>query len=287
MRKINKIMMMTVAILLSLVLITSSVVSGTLAKYTTSSSSSDSARVAKWGVTVEASYGEEFHDVVTNKNETDEGKKVVITPNSDGIGVKITNLKLAPGDDFSDAIHFTITGKPETKVRIKITAAISFNDEKEDDTSDPKNNFYVDESIGGIKNRSFVPYGFTFGLYQSGVTPTFENSSIVKPGLPTGIGKNFVANIETVIQNVGGYTKNKPYFAHMDFAPNTDIVFTSKDGKVTSNEIYLGFYWPFEYENATDGITKAEFDDISTWLLKNRNPKFNITYTVTVEQAQE
>lgn len=96
MRKINKIMMMTVAILLSLVLITSSVVSGTLAKYTTSSSTSDSARVAKWGVTVEASYGEEFHDVVTNKNETDEGKKVVITPNSDGIGVKITNLKLAP-----------------------------------------------------------------------------------------------------------------------------------------------------------------------------------------------
>lgn len=54
MRKANKIMMMTVSILLCLVLITSSVMSSTLAKYvTTGNASSSTARVAKWGITVE------------------------------------------------------------------------------------------------------------------------------------------------------------------------------------------------------------------------------------------
>ena len=56
MKKSNKMLMMIVSILLTLVLITTSVLSGTLAKYTTSTSSSDRARVAKWGVVIEADY---------------------------------------------------------------------------------------------------------------------------------------------------------------------------------------------------------------------------------------
>ena len=52
MKKGNKILMIIVSLLLTLVLITTSVLSGTLAKYTTSSSSSDSARVAKWGADI-------------------------------------------------------------------------------------------------------------------------------------------------------------------------------------------------------------------------------------------
>lgn len=289
MRKINKIMMMTVAILLSLVLITSSVVSGTLAKYTTSSSASDSARVAKWGVTVEASYGETFRKVVNNENETVDERKVKITPAADGIGVTITNLRMAPGDDFSDAIRFSISGKPEVALRVNIAVEMSYiNDLSKDKTQDKKANFVVAESFGGLKaNTAFVPFGFTCGLSKDGVTPTYENSSIIAPGMGSTIGKTYAQNIDKKILVKGENTSKSPYGAYIDFAPNVDVELTAKDKSFTSNVVYMGFYWPFEYENAESGITKAEFNDISTWLLKNRNPEFNITYSVTIEQIKQ
>ena len=53
MRK-NKMMRLASSLLVA-VLITTSAISGTFAKYTTQDSASDSARVAKWGVTVMAS----------------------------------------------------------------------------------------------------------------------------------------------------------------------------------------------------------------------------------------
>ena len=159
MRKINKIMMMTVAILLSLVLITSSVVSGTLAKYTTSSSASDSARVAKWGVTVEAS-------------ETLPDGAATVSQSADGIGIEITSLPLAPGTEYPDAIHFKVDGDPEVAIRLKITVEASFENKANNSAS-----FVVPTEISGVpqkseKDQAVIPFGFTFGLLTDGKKPT-------------------------------------------------------------------------------------------------------------------
>ena len=72
MRKANKIMMMTVSILLCLVLITSSVMSSTLAKYvTTGTAQSSTARVAKWGVNVDIKVDETALSKVSSKATID------------------------------------------------------------------------------------------------------------------------------------------------------------------------------------------------------------------------
>ena len=58
----KNIMMRLSALLLVAVLLTTCVISGTFAKYVTTGTATDSARVAKWGVTVEAKLDDLFVD---------------------------------------------------------------------------------------------------------------------------------------------------------------------------------------------------------------------------------
>lgn len=110
----KKITTMRIAsILLIAVLMTTCAISGTFAKYVTSADATDTARVAKWGVTVTASSGTSFANTYTNANN--------------GITVKATDKVVAPGtssEEVDGDVKFTITGTPEvaTKVTIKFAA---------------------------------------------------------------------------------------------------------------------------------------------------------------------
>ena len=102
----KNVMMRVASALLVAVLMTTCAISGTFAKYTTSATGSDSARVAKWGVVVTAAgneaflYNYESGDVVSAVTEQD-----VVAPGTEGTlgGV-------------------SITGTPEVKVEITVTA---------------------------------------------------------------------------------------------------------------------------------------------------------------------
>lgn len=85
----KNVMMRVASIMLVLVLMSSSVISGTFAKYVTSGSATTSARVAKWGVTFEADTDKLF------KNEYN----YVTTPTglSSTYSVKATTKVVAPG----------------------------------------------------------------------------------------------------------------------------------------------------------------------------------------------
>lgn len=101
MRKINRIMISAVSALLCLVLITATGLSGTFAKYTTTSEAApESARVAKWGITV--------FDVGTGLSETYENENGVTLVNSGSTG----DLLIAPGTSGVLAA-VRITGTPE------------------------------------------------------------------------------------------------------------------------------------------------------------------------------
>jgi hypothetical protein len=66
--KKNKMMRLASALLV-LTLLTTSLISGTLAKYTTSGNASDTARVAKFGVVINTS-GSLFSDAYVKKEES-------------------------------------------------------------------------------------------------------------------------------------------------------------------------------------------------------------------------
>ena len=112
MRKINRIIMILVSVLLSLVLITSSVLSGTFAKYVTGekSVSSNTGTVASWGISVTT--GDHLEKQYT---EMDNGAFKV-----DTIG---TTDVIAPGTSGSLA-WFRVCGAPEVAYGIDFSGSI-------------------------------------------------------------------------------------------------------------------------------------------------------------------
>lgn len=93
------------AIILMLCLITTCVVGTTLAKYTTSGTGKDEARVAKWGVNITINGDKLFNNTYEN-------------PSASAVTVKATSDVVAPGT--SGSTTFSIEGKPEVSLKIKI-----------------------------------------------------------------------------------------------------------------------------------------------------------------------
>ena len=102
--------------LLVAVLLTTCTIAGTFAKYVTEDSAQDNARVAKWGVAVEATgqnaetdaFGAKYNDAMDAN-----GTKVVSNVSGEDV--------LAPGTN-GDLASITIGGTPEVMVDIAVTA---------------------------------------------------------------------------------------------------------------------------------------------------------------------
>lgn len=108
-------------ILLTLVLVTSCFVGGTFAKYVTKGTGSDSARVAKFGVTV-ATNGSTFAEEYATDDGTVVGtiaKSVVSSQNK----VKV----VAPGTK-GDMASMTLSGSPEVAVKVTYKATVNLGD---------------------------------------------------------------------------------------------------------------------------------------------------------------
>ena len=110
--KKNK-MMRLASILLIAVLMSTCVISGTFAKYTTKGNAGDTARVAKWGVTVVATGNDAF---ATSYDNTAPGTHVVSSGEIQG-----ETSVLAPGTNGLLA-ELNIDGTPEVMVNVNVTA---------------------------------------------------------------------------------------------------------------------------------------------------------------------
>lgn len=113
-------MMRVASALLVAVLLTTCAISGTFAKYVTTADANDTARVAKWGVSVTAT-GSLFETQYANDGaiEKDEaGNDIAYTVVSSG-----SDDVVAPGTAKENGLTFSITGAPEVAVNIdfKIT----------------------------------------------------------------------------------------------------------------------------------------------------------------------
>ena len=117
--KKNK-MMRIASVLLVAVLLTTSIISGTFAKYVTTSSVTNSATVAKFGVTVSAS-GDLFKDTYTT-DATD------VTGDTDGISVKSSSKVVAPGTKNETGLTLSVTGAPEVDVQLTVAVTAGYKE---------------------------------------------------------------------------------------------------------------------------------------------------------------
>ena len=110
MTKKKNVLMRSAGLLLALVLVTSCFVGSTFAKYTTSADATESARVAKFGVTLNANAGRMFSKTYT-KTDTSFTLAENTVVSSD------ESKLVAPGTDGRMA-EFGMTGRPEVAVRV-------------------------------------------------------------------------------------------------------------------------------------------------------------------------
>ena len=118
--KKNK-MMRAASFLLVAVLLTTSVISGTFAKYVTSETATDSARVAKWGVQI-ITDGNMFggaYKAVAGGN----GVSISYSASEDSVHSAGGNV-VAPGTEGTMA-SFVVSGQPEVDVKVTYDATLT------------------------------------------------------------------------------------------------------------------------------------------------------------------
>ena len=281
MRKANKIMIMTVSVLLTLVLFTSTALSGTLAKYVSSDSMSATARVAKWGVNIDvwvdtAKLKTVCPDSAFNLQvlEKEKGETTNAT-------VEIKGLKMGPGDNLDDVIKFSFSGQPEVKVRVKLTMTIDYK----------TNDFKVPKGIGNNPSDIYyMPISFRFSALNSSGQYIISPSYVLEPfrhgsgiSLELSIAKAIADKIDMKSKSV-----STDDYVYKDFAPTKSIVFKPDIGSGEITQFGLGFYYPFDYSRDytyEEETYSLDIDEIGTWLAKNKpNSTISVKYTLSIEQ---
>ena len=175
-------MMRVASTLLVAVLLTTCAISGTFAKYVTTADVADTARVAKWGVTVTAT-GSLFETKYDNDGEIEKDKNgdvIAYTVVSSG-----TDDVVAPGTAKADGLTFSITGTPEVAVNI------DFNISNVKDVLLPAGT-YLDYTTGNDTTDEFNLandyYPIVFSLKKGG----------------TEVKKGTMADIESYLNSIEG-----------------------------------------------------------------------------------
>lgn len=187
MRK-NKMLRMASALLM-LVLLTTSVVGGTFAKYVTTSTATETARVAKWGVKITAT-GTTFSSSYANDEQ------MGATAIGKGKSVNgVADAKIVAPGTKGNLASTSITGTPEVAVRVEYTPTLTLSEW----TVDGKE--YCPLIFKVTKDSNTKTYGIT------GMKPS------------TGSLTNECADIAALKTAVEGAIKD----FKADYEPNTDL----------------------------------------------------------------
>jgi hypothetical protein len=273
MRKVNKILMATISILLCLVLISTSVVSGIFAKYVVTKKGESIVSLEAFGVTLSVSEGEDLP----------QGVKITPTLNyaNNTVAVEVSNLRLAPGDFIDDVIIFQVDGSPNVPIvdfKLKV-------DIKNDDS------YYLGNAtllpgITGIGNAQYYsPIGFT--------AKTATNSARVVVLRPWEVVGTYADYRIALAQGIDDRLPS------LGFSRSSNTI-TSRiwdTGSTAFNFNYLSFGFNCYLNGdpqAPDGKhpkDEAEAHMIQTFLQAQENATtygpatITVTYTVTLEQG--
>jgi len=119
----KNVMMRVASVLLIAVMMTTCAISGTFAKYVSSGFAEDTARVAKWGVTVEADGTSTFGKFYFNKLNGNTLNSSY-TFGTDSVASSDSDKVVAPGTKGT-AAGLTITGVPEVDTKVTFTADVT------------------------------------------------------------------------------------------------------------------------------------------------------------------
>ena len=314
MRKANKILMATVAILLCLVLITTSVASGIFAKFVITKSGEATITFEKFGVTVTMS----VPSTPTNKSFTSvrdiPGVEVSTeTFSSTGHTITISGLKMHPGLEFPKAVRFDFSGTLKVPANLKITTTVEYdaNVHKQTTSTDGKTtyyNYYVPadtiknaEGTAYIPKTYFMPIGFTFSdnfdtvsddksVALSSWSASTDNTQIVSASaisnsIASGVSNRIKDSTATAPTDGKEKVVDKNVITFQTFAKNSAIKFKINDQtSLTSTYFHTGFYYPLDH--GATAKEKEYYNRLATYIAEHTDPNCTITVRYTVELIQ-
>ena len=267
MRKVNKILMATISILLCLVLISTSVVSGIFAKYVVTKKGQSIVQLERFGVTLS----------VSSRANLPQGVTVTPTLNyaNNTVAVEVKNLQLAPGDSIDDVIIFQIDGSPnvpivdfkiDVDVDVSTTCRVGTNAKLPD--------------INGGTNYYYMPIGFT-AKNAADATPVV----VLPPWSVVGSGNSQAKAIGQGIKN--GFSA----LAFSNTSGTEDQIMSRiwDNGSTALKFNYLSFGFNCYRNGAPNAPTgqdpenETEAHRIQTYL-QAQGAAITVTYTVTLEQ---
>ncbi len=231
-------MMRLASVLLVCVLLSTSVISGTFAKYVTTASASDVARVAKWGVEIVTS-GSLFAKTYAKDDTT-----VTDTTITNSVVSNNNNEVVAPGTKNENGITFQITGTPEVAFKLDVVVANSVDGSTATKDVFLKAGTYADLTTGtstATADATTATTGsndtFTVNTDYYPIVYTLKNGSGVV--LKTGN----LAAIETYLEGLSD-----------EYQANTNLAMI-KDN--TDGTYVLTWAWEFETNNQADTFLGA------------------------------
>lgn len=278
-------------------MLTTCMTAGTFAKYTTSDSAEDSARVAKFGVTVTADgtlFGEEYADA-------DNGNKPINFSGDTNTGTVQVSAQgenvVAPGTRNDTGLGFTVAGKPE--VDVQVTANANIDNGKIKDVYLKAGSYAVLSQVNNVTAENFEAdnlYIFDAATYQhpESYSDTATYYKVV------GNKVTFADDYYPIVYTYDGqtYSKIADIAADIDnldatYQANTDL----------ANEIgtkTITWEWDFNKDNDTDtkdtilgdiaanSIVVKTADNGTTYSAVTANDDYNLNVgfdmSITVDQ---
>ena len=285
MKKINKKLFRIIAVLLCLVLISSCVLSGTLAKFVTKKDRNFTVRLKQFGVelNVATDFSKDSGVTVEEDQSKLDNKKTYST-----YVIEFTDLKLIPGDAYNNVVQFTFSGTPSVDVNVIIDVDVTYNGD----------NFKVPAKIGGLTaEKIFFPINLTYGkkvgntwtnIDNHGLTRTDEitadnwaNERYIEQQYMTEVKDNFLNPHTSAAGTLSTATDNSSSVT-WTFEKGKDVYFTNTNGENIVG-VAFGFEWPIDYVT-----TQNNTNDIN-WNLKeayiaDKEPTLTVRYSITIEQ---
>lgn len=275
MRKVNKILMAIVAILLTLVLISTSLVSGIFARFVVTKQASTVVSLERFGVELK---------LTPNANLKSTEQK--LSQAGDTISVQFTS-DLLMGDTVYDALKVEVTGTPNVKVKFRMTCTVEYDWNGVYKVSD--NSIY-----GTAAGNYYMPLGYTIGFnkddngkitdwqyvcrpYQNRTQSKIEEIIIRNTAKNLELGLNFDTDgSETPKVEVS--SGNYDYYFEKEFS--SEIT-----GKI--NCFYMGFDWlgSVVYNKKTYPTEDEATNNLIATYFSEQNSPIQFKYTFHIEQA--
>lgn len=243
--KKNKMMRLASSLLVA-VLLTTSVISGTFAKYVTSDEATDEARVAKWGVDVTVTKGEGnpgtgmFSEIyAAQDNETTITNTVVSDVNV-----------LAPGTNGSLG-KVTISGVPEVATEVRVTVDLDLGDKWK------------------VNDNEYCPLVFTVDGKEIKITSTIEN---LEKEVEDEIAK-------VILEDTNAVTTN-------NVATKQYEVLESDFGDADEVDLEVTWSWPFGDSDLVSDETNVKDTALGDAAAENASNAATINFSCTVTVTQ-